>query len=48
MIDTAAILIFSTLIVYTVVRAIKLDRLVPWFSDKDEQQLPPSKKDARK
>jgi hypothetical protein len=48
MIDTATILIFSTLIVYTVVRAIKLDKLLPWFSDQDEQGLPPSKKDVRK
>jgi uncharacterized paraquat-inducible protein A len=40
MIDNAAILIFSTLIVYTVIRAIKLDRLLPWFSR--EEQQPPS------
>jgi uncharacterized paraquat-inducible protein A len=47
MIDNAAILLFSTLIIYTVIRAIKLDKLLPWFS-KDEQQSPPSKKNIRK
>lgn len=39
MIDNAAILLFGTLIVYTVFRAIKLDKLLPWFSS-DEQQPP--------
>jgi hypothetical protein len=48
MIDNAALLIFSSLIVYTVIRAIKLDKLIPWFSDKDQQQSPPSKKGIRK
>ena len=48
MIDNAAILIFSTLILYTVIRAIKLDSLLPWFS-RDEQQTPlPAKKNVRK
>jgi uncharacterized paraquat-inducible protein A len=47
MIDNAAILLFSTLIIYTVIRAIKLDKLLPWFS-KDEQQSPPSMKNIRK
>jgi hypothetical protein len=47
MIDNAAILLFSTLIAYTVIRAIQLDKLLPWFS-KDEQQPPPPKKNTRK
>lgn len=32
MIDITAILIFSLLIVYTVFRAVKIDKLLPWFS----------------
>jgi hypothetical protein len=32
MIDNAALLIFGLLIVYTVYRAHKLDKLMPWFS----------------
>jgi hypothetical protein len=43
MIDNAAILIFSTLIVYTVFRAIKLDKILPWFSAGSEQQAKPVK-----
>lgn len=39
MIDNAAIFIFSTLILYTVFRAIKLDKLLPWFSAESEQEL---------
>jgi hypothetical protein len=48
MIDTAAILLFSALIVYTVVRAIKLDKLLPWFSREDQQPPPPAKKNVRR
>jgi hypothetical protein len=48
MIDTAALLVFSSLIVYTVIRAIKLDKLIPWFSSEDQQQSLPSKKGIRK
>jgi hypothetical protein len=48
MIDNAAILLFSTLILYTAVRAIKLDRLLPWFSKDDQQPPPPPKKENRK
>jgi uncharacterized paraquat-inducible protein A len=40
MIDNAAILVFSSLIVYTVFRAVKLDKLLPWFSADD--QYPPA------
>lgn len=32
MIDNVAILVFSTLIIFTVYRAIRLDRRIPWFS----------------
>lgn len=39
MIDNAAILLFSGLIVYTVFRAIKLDKLIPWFSPDSEREL---------
>jgi hypothetical protein len=48
MIDTAAILLFSTLIIYTVIRAIKLDKLLPWFSREEQQPPPPAKKNVRK
>ena len=48
MIDNAAILFFSTLIVYTVIRAIKLDKLLPWFSKNEQQPPPPVKKHVRK
>jgi uncharacterized paraquat-inducible protein A len=46
MIDTAAILLFSTLIIYTVIRAIQLDKVLSWFS-REEQQLPPAAKKKR-
>jgi hypothetical protein len=48
MIDNAAILFFSGLIVYTGLRAIKLDRIIPWFSDKPLQQFLSLKKGMRK
>lgn len=48
MIDNAALLVFSALIVYTVIRAVKLDKLLPWFSAEDQQQSSPSKKGTRK
>lgn len=48
MIDIAAILLFSGLIVYTVFRAIKLDKVLPWFSASGEQPQPQaSKQDKR-
>lgn len=40
MIDNAALLLFGFLIVYTVFRAIKLDRLIPWFSTDSRQEEP--------
>ncbi|MCS0615525.1 hypothetical protein NX783_22530 [Massilia kyonggiensis] len=48
MIDTAAILLFSSLVVYTVIRAIKFDKLLPWFSKDTPQPPPPAKKRFRK
>jgi hypothetical protein len=39
MIDIVAILLFSSLIVYTVFRAIKLDKLLPWFSANSDEQV---------
>ena len=48
MIDIAAILVFSSLIVYTVFRAVKLDKLLPWFSAEEQQEPPQSKQDIRK
>jgi hypothetical protein len=48
MIDTAAILLFSSLILYTVIRAIKLDKLLSWFSREDQQPPAPVKKKHRR
>jgi hypothetical protein len=48
MIDTVAILLFSSLILYTVIRAIKLDKLLPWFSTEEPATVPPPQKDIRK
>ena len=48
MIDTAAILLFSFLILYTVIRAIKLDKLLAWFSREDQQPPAPVKKKYRR
>jgi hypothetical protein len=44
MIDNAAILIFSSLIVYTVIRAIKADKLMPWFAEKTSTEQVTEKK----
>lgn len=38
MIDNVAILVFSALIIYTVYRAIRLDRLLPWFSADSDRE----------
>lgn len=48
MIDTAAIIIFNLLIVYTVFKAVKLDKVIPWFSDQDQSTLVSPKKESRK
>jgi hypothetical protein len=48
MIDVLAIFLFSLLIVYTVFRAIKLDKLIPWFSDNEPSIATPPKKEGRK
>jgi hypothetical protein len=48
MVDNIAIFFFSSLIVYIVFRAVKLDRLLAWFST-EEQEVPlPPKKGIRK
>jgi uncharacterized paraquat-inducible protein A len=46
MIDNAALLVFGLLIVYTVYRAITLDKRIPWFSrhEENQQPSPPDKK----
>jgi uncharacterized paraquat-inducible protein A len=44
MIDNVALLLFGLLILYTVFRAIKLDKLLPWFAAVSE----PPRKPARK
>jgi hypothetical protein len=48
MIDTAAILLFSLLIIYTVARAIKLDKVLPWFSTDQPTAAPSSDENRRK
>jgi len=45
MIDNTAIVLFGMLIVYTVFRAIKLDKLIPWFTNQDQASSLSSKKD---
>jgi uncharacterized paraquat-inducible protein A len=48
MIDNVSLLLFGLLVVYTVFRAIKLDRLIPWFSaDSKQYEAPPKKKNRR-
>ncbi len=44
MIDNLALLLFGSLVVYTVFRAIKLDKIIPWFSAESEKHMPPSKR----
>lgn len=39
MIDNIAVFVFSSLIVYVVFRAIRLDKRLPWFSANSEEQL---------
>lgn len=46
MIDNFAIFLFSTLIVYTVLRAVKLDKLLSWFSAVEQKPAPRPKKKA--
>jgi hypothetical protein len=48
MIDNIAIIVFSSLIVYTVFRAVKLDQLLLWFTTEEQQPPPPSKQDLRR
>lgn len=44
MIDNASILVFGLLVVYIVFRAIKLDKLIPWFSADTRSYKLPSRK----
>lgn len=45
MIDVAAVLIFGLLIIYTVFRAVKLDKVIPWFRvDRTPKAPLPAKK----
>lgn len=39
MIDNIAVFIFSTAIVYTVLRAVRLDKRLPWFSSNIDAEL---------
>lgn len=50
MIDNLAILLFGSLIVYTVLRAIKFDVLIPWFSEDStaEAEKLEAKRNAKK
>lgn len=48
MIDTASLLLFSAMVVYTTFRAVKLDKLLPWFSRNSEQEAQESKQTLRK
>jgi hypothetical protein len=44
MIDNASLLVFGLAILYTVFRALRLDKLIPWFAPDSEAQLPPPEK----
>ena len=48
MIDNLAILLFSVLIVYTIFRAIRLDKILPWFSGLEEKPPSLSRKEERR
>lgn len=49
MIDNFAIFLFSSLIVYTIYRAIQLDSERPWFKEEEEEkQDPPPRKSHTK
>lgn len=47
MIDNAALLLFGLLVIYTVFRAIKMDRVIPWFSVETKQHETKPKKSRR-
>lgn len=47
MIDNISLLVFGLLVVYTVFRAIKLDRVIPWFSAETKQFQTQPKKSRR-
>lgn len=44
MIDNASLLVFGLAILYTVFRAVRLDKLIPWFAPDSERHVPPSEK----
>lgn len=48
MIDNIVVLLFSLAIVYTVFRAVKLDKKLPWFSENIEQQAKQLRLDEQK
>lgn len=39
MIDNFSLMFFSALIVYVVLKAVKLDKMLPWFTD-EQAELP--------
>lgn len=47
MIDNAALVVFGLLVIYTVFRAIKLDRVIPWFSAETRKYQTQPKKNRR-
>lgn len=47
MIDNFAIVLFSSIIVYIVLRAVKLDKVIPWFSSKTEDLVQQYQRDSR-
>jgi uncharacterized paraquat-inducible protein A len=48
MIDNFAIFIFGALVVYTAFRAVKLDKLIPWFTADTKLPQPKPKKAFRR
>ncbi len=47
MIDNLAILIFGSFIVYTVYKAIQLDKITPWFGEAREKKEHPPKEENK-
>jgi uncharacterized paraquat-inducible protein A len=47
MIDNVSLLVFGLLVIYTVFRAIKLDKLIPWFAAETKRFQTQSKKTRR-
>jgi len=38
MVDNLAVLIFGAFVVYTVYRAVQLDKIIPWFGEKKPEE----------